>query len=1826
MWTGANRPVRRRKGVSHYSDDNPNTFTVKLKKGEEEEEEEEQSDAKQQKTSSSRHGRRNRTSGQRRNSGSASSSRSSPSSFAALTAAASSVNNRSKSLKTKGKTEDAAKVGNLYYGVSSFPRHHQNNNNHNKRRLTNQQQQQQQPVEPPPPPEQHDTVLAHACAIQPILPWNVLTTTTAATHAASLLLYDSRFTPSSLMTPVWKAVPQQLHQHSSMSHHHHVSTSSTTTTAAAAGSTTAQLHVVAQGAASMTWFSVRQDDGQYGVTGDCFGALTLYRLDTGGTTLERPLQVIRSSSACWRERQRVLVSKRIISYPNAVVQCSWCRGGLVILTNTELEILQICNHQGGNNSNDGAKIIASYPVATTLTESSQLAKKIAAQQSPCLQVLATTNASQHKRKLLPNCHHPVAVKDNAISTTNYQLLWTTCHREFYHPQPDDDDDRAASTATTTVNSLLILEWNVNEVEDKAFGGTTMIATTMQDAVVVKKLVASFDGAVDVFRCWTTLWENNNKKKSHRSDDSAAASWKDDPTFLMIAQTRSDTIELLRGRRRKRSVAPEGLVAGSVNGINDEGDCPTSRFQPQHFVGVEEEFVDVLTRQKLPFASSRGGWYNNSLVSTELVPTQDCCLQQFERYTFVTGAAARGIRMYLTNDLAPVATFGETVQLHGKVVLWNRCAWVKAPAVVKKADIRVDVSSSSSNAVSSNSAPPTSSSSSSNNVAAVSKKKQAWWLEHSDELAVRYGFDRTNQTASADKDVTTTSCDDEDDDDKYWLLGIPHPFKGPAELKTTLYLWKPGAAATAVDGTTTVTLHGPAGGCSGDVYVSPGFGRMVSVGAETGQLYEWGPSLKSDFAGVMYPVGYKVVTDNLEYIEDEDELDEVVAVAAMEEVEDNDDEKDLMKTEIADEAIDPDLAEAMRLSLLEHNRQQKSTGAQKPETRISVLGESDDIDEFMVPCWPENVHGDADDLSSPGSPQRGRAFSNAGMVDEENAFEHYFLEFFPQTVSMRKELKTLALKRVQQQELADNSAASSDKPKIKGKRTRTANVEVLLQCSIDPELRTRIGILRGKRASGKGSSLTISDDMAQSGLISRTGDSSSSSTTRASPVDQMSERLLAVPPDIEREVNSAAIAQASSPEEKSVAMELLHLSPLNADHKSLNTEDVNRAPLLLSAGKDTIVNGGSSGPGLATYFGAGATLDSNGGGVTLLEPIPAHAQDTATDEDVNDVHDLQTRTAAAVHVNDEKVCSEAAECAACFGRMVLHSCGLREKPIDYEALVSAERERKEREAAEKHRARAEKRRIAEAKRREVRRQKKLDDELMNETVRSSQIEVQQFEQPNVREQVYSGHGDWEQQETYAQVPRGSSMLEYNHVGAHASVNQCESDSSEDDGSESREKSSDAEDSRTISHTPTAAWNAARQDSTPVHRETIRIDGTEVKPSTSLHPIDALAALAGLADSMSKPLSMDDASRYKSEPSRGVAAYGGWHANDAEAYDTQPRPPSYEYQGSRERSAYISHAFKSTAYDEASLNGRWNTPGSFAAQSNLANMAREQHQQANRDDSKRNGAAVERVHYRDTTTRQKQSENPTIKIPHIHSSAMTQSYSQHSASVSSKIIGQSAGSLSSQSMESPMDQAILLAQMANTVVTHQSHNSSIQQETSGATVRPVSLSSDVSVRHQHEIAGSSRLGNDPSSLELPTQSQEESEAHALLALAFCTSPKPDEISAHTFERVKPEAQSFPVEETIVKSPNLVAVQSGASESLHWTTARLLTAQAVPRHHFASRDTEVADRNSMGVMIVPPPVIREQGEAVRPIVAPESQQLDPVQAQTATAETNASQLLQS
>lgn len=1469
---------------------------------------------------------------------------------------------------------------------------------------------------------------------------------------------------------------------------------------------------------TITWLSLRSDNDQYAVAGDSGGCISLYRMDrpvahnnnknnTNNATnrCERPIQVLTHTSAAMRERQRLCnlytVSSSKKGYgTNAIVQCSWCRALVALLTSTELEIVQIMTSTTNNgrrrrgdsgameiyeeedntdNKNydavdnrkqskrkktttaaswggrDKMIILASFPLKTAGPDSSQTAKKISAQQSPCLQIQSSSN-------MFP-CRINGA-KTDSKPTRQYQIMWTSWHRELLKGSTD-----TAVADGSTANGLLLLEAKIDEtngwfLDDNYKEDNDVVMTEQESSPLgrttsdgafwqlnqISKLAPKLTSSVPtVFRCWASIWEK-------------VGSFDTQGNFLMIAQTGYNSVELLRARLMRGSIV---TVGEDVDAKLDVPFC------------LEHEDFEIVTRQSMPYTVTNTRTTNtNTATDDALFSIPDCCLQQFGDYLFVTGAVAKGIRMFRTETLEAVACFGETVQLHGKLVQWNRCAWVKAERV-HPSDIRMDTNNININTMSTtsntnagaftNAANTTSncnfnngSSGGGNIVVGTSavggKKKLSWWLEHKDELAAR---EYNIQMLGGNRRINNFTTNDTE----YWLIGFPHPFKGATELKTTLYFWKLSTANEVLQNTATVTLHGPVGGCTSDIYVAPGCARMMCLGGETGRLYEWGPTVRTDFAGVMYPVGYKVVADNLEYIEDEDELDQPFSLFGS-----NGERLGInVGTSVHDSSIvDPDLAEALRLSLLDHSRQQTNLTSKGVEAISVLLDCDDDIDdEFLLPCWPDIEESDSDESSVVGSPQRSRSFSNAGVVEEseDNAFELVFLVALPHIAAIRKEVKYVAQKRAQKQETADQSGCV-DKPKVKGKRTRTANVEVLLNSSIDLDLRLCVGKQRSEWGQGQGSTHEMN--------FEQNNDQSYESRGETRPVN---------------------IMQSASPEEKALAMELLLLSP---SHNGLGhpvTLPVNEFRHSGVSPTDAVVKNWLeiSEPTLSSSAPLSEELPDST--VTPSEHSPPDAKLSFSSILFND------GSCRRAESRMDPAC-----CFACMGRMVLHSCGMREKPIDYDAIAREDEERKEIEEAEKVRLRTEKRRLAEAKRRETRRQKKIDDVQKHIEVaeKMSLTEVSQVGQNKHTHAGYEEHSEWTNQDMESAFVH-SQVKSIGKISSYSKNSQDHVCSDENNALESSAgldgcngNGTTVTDFKTQSYQSRVLWTGASQDGKPFHHETIQINGNNVNPSTCLNEMDALAALAGLADSIVQPVPDTETSRFRPNKSENCVHFGMWQGNGIELGDTRSHQQTYTYHGSDERRATIAHGFQSSMQHEPSVvgyGGREKSSESLQSEeipfSLPSGRFSEENDPYSRDLTVAPRTTITHFDYRDSPLGQMDVRNQTPSSP-------------------VSLDGDTVAHLNSAMSHDEISKSYLTLPVVKA-----QHATSNQISTHDANDRNAEWSHLEDVRSELGVISSQqteksevKFFNRPHALQ--DEFQEESQAHALLALAYSASPKQNE----------------------------------------------------------------------------------------------------------------------
>ena len=394
------------------------------------------------------------------------------------------------------------------------------------------------------------------------------------------------------------------------------------------------------------------------------------------------------------------------------------------------------------------------------------------------------------------------------------------------------------------------------------------------------------------------------------------------------------------------------------------------------VWKDDKFLYVVYEPNvLAIVNSETGHIKRKTKLSEFRNIQDTTMTVQHGYLMICN---KGIQCFDPENLGLLCVYGETVALHGKTVVWKDCI---VTTKVSYDDI-------------------------------CFAKKQTW-ARFEDFL----GQSETGETEMSVQKRLERLC----------VIGIPHPTKGPDELKSTLYVWKAGF----LDPITTVST--PPGGLLGLSCISQRDGwRLMCATAEFGKVHTRTPSVKSDFAGNMYPVGYRVIDENIEYVEDEDETDVLVKM----------------------EEIKPknDIEETIRLA------REATKASLEYEDDVSVLAE-DAEEEWIVPCRPEK--GDeAFEEQPPDSPKRQRADS---FPD--------FLGMFPQVPRVREELQIN-----EENKLKDET---SDLEKAlhkggKGKRYKMSNIEQLLVNSVDPILRQRMLRLQSEWSDGRGSTVLGSD--------------------------------------------------------------------------------------------------------------------------------------------------------------------------------------------------------------------------------------------------------------------------------------------------------------------------------------------------------------------------------------------------------------------------------------------------------------------------------------------------------------------------------------------------------------------------------------------------------------------------------------------------------------------------------------------------------------------------------------------------------------------------------
>ena len=868
----------------------------------------------------------------------------------------------------------------------------------------------------------------------------------------------------------------------------------------------------------------------------------------------------------------------------------------------------------------------------------------------------------------------------------------------------------------------------------------------------------------------------------------------------------------------------------------------------------QKILDKTVLHNQPASGGLGGAGSGSANQHHLYA--GCRIQQAADYLFL--CTNRGIRCFDKQRFTFLTVYGETVALHGKTVGWQDCFWMPEPSWPHT--VWQDVGTSSRDASGSTGKTTLASLAKAGSGALAAAggaltSAPSCVLSTRDELARRRAITNAllhnngnrgseisaaqssspNKGAASPATPTGSGGHSSNLFSNMLLVGVPHPHRGPTELQSTLYVWKPGQVLPLT------TLQAPSGGLLGLIAkASPTLGwQLTCATAAHGQAWELRAGLQSDFPGNMYPTHFQVINDNVEYIEDEDELDKTSANGSIA----------VAGSTSADEEDDEVLQRALKESL------------EDDDAKIDVLHDEDDAENTnpfcsFVPAWPDpslRPQSSKSSVSQQQSPSRFREKAEPELFagfPQLNAVRQARSEV--REHSRRNSLNSTSSTFGAAATAQPSSAASSDlvesdkgggllKVSSKGKRSRATNIEVLMQGSIDPKLRQEMMELHKKWSDGKG--------------------------TRMPPL-----------PD-------------RTKDEQTVAAE----------------------PLL---GHDSVTSTPTpDATGIAPSGHAGEN-----GSASLTDPPAPHRIASVSDGDA-----LAAPPTAAPNAN----VTTSITCMACLGRMVIHACGKRAKPVDHDALAQAEAERKAAEEAEKQRIKTEKRRAAEAKRREARKKRKEEEER-----KRREEELQRLEEERVAAmQRAAVASPVEDSTTYAyepprKIPRYAELMsspvttkgenEYTFGYAHAPVAATAAAApattaaaapatSVTQNNEAREgyarqtSSNVSEESVYSSSSFTAAAVEPLfkpEDTTPLDEPTYRtcvssyssVAAAIPKPTSAEN--DALAVLAGLADMSAQApssFSSDADGRnygYSGADDRRRAILNEFHSLHAQAATTQP----------------------------------------------------------------------------------------------------------------------------------------------------------------------------------------------------------------------------------------------------------------------------------------------------------------------------------------------------
>lgn len=578
------------------------------------------------------------------------------------------------------------------------------------------------------------------------------------------------------------------------------------------------------------------------------------------------------------------------------------------------------------------------------------------------------------------------------------------------------------------------------------------------------------------------------------------------------------------------------------------------------------------------------------------------------YTLV--GSTRGIRLLETDTLATLQVYGDNFSLHGHSIIWQTAFF-------------------------------------------LTKQQQ----KHTNSESGNNSIHTTTTTRT-----TTTNKNDETEwrnQSSVWIVGVPNRNRPPAELHDVLHIWD------VLEGKHVAqTMTGPnkCGGFTNIVQFQNGTALLAAV--KSGECVTLQQTFQTDFAGIMYPPGYHIIDDNLEYIEDEDECDIIISPQHQQlkqEILSNDSDND-----DHDDVEAGDLAMAMRLSILE--QQQHAEEAED----VDIL--HDGLDSIMVPCRPDMTRqnnnqtmddNDIDKEEAGVSPSRHlKHFEEAAsfLANTMKNMPHWNVMLTAENKSFTKEEPSVDIKPMPSQT-------------VRQKRTKAATLEALRRASLNPKLRKTM-IAMELWTQGKGSSLQPPVQQQQGDITNQT--------------------VHVVDSNIQVHVSRLDGSINSIPK---------LVSPLDGEYHAL-------APATKPCNVPSKFYGTVTGPKDTNHYGH------------VLLGNSSHEESTGLPLFLDDLQGLGMDSARH---------NSGSNCIACRGRWVIHTCGKRIIPVDYDEVKRAEEEQKYRQEEELKKERAAKRKVADAKRRIMKKKKRAEEEAIR--IKKDDLQQQLLQDERKQEAEY-----------------------------------------------------------------------------------------------------------------------------------------------------------------------------------------------------------------------------------------------------------------------------------------------------------------------------------------------------------------------------------------------------------------------------------------------------------------------------------------------------------